>query len=195
MPRFAFIVSYETIDAPRISSKYSEKHEWNEFFWFCKTLAEKSFSARVWRTFSHNISYYAVRLEHFLQNTLGPKGFAGRFAPRPVFRSAKHSDKFKSFLWHLNENGTPTWGFRSHWRTRKDLNLRPHAPEACALSNWATGTYLVLTAHLSCLSSFRNRSSISVPLDLLPFSKKLKAPFIVRRTQSLSFPTELRVHI
>ena len=31
-----------------------------------------------------------------------------------------------------------------HWYARYDLNVRPQAPQACALSSWATGTHFGL---------------------------------------------------
>jgi hypothetical protein len=30
------------------------------------------------------------------------------------------------------------------WWARQDLNLRPHAYQACALTNWATGPFILL---------------------------------------------------
>ena len=49
------------------------------------------------------------------------------------------ADGIEPTTYSLQSYRSPNWATPpSYWWAREDLNLRPHAYQACALTNWAT---------------------------------------------------------
>ena len=51
------------------------------------------------------------------------------------------ADGIEPTTYSLQSYRSPNWATPPFWWAREDLNLRPHAYQACALTNWATSPF------------------------------------------------------